>query len=134
MRYRKLDDNNDYVFGHGSEDYLVDTPQTVAQAIFTALRLLLGEWFLDTTVGVPWLTQVVGRNKKDSYDQIIKSTIRGVQGVVDIGTYSSTLDATTRMLTVTEVEVITVYGSVVLQDVSPIGGYGQSGYGRSYGG
>lgn len=134
MRYRKLDANNDYTFGHGREDYLVDTPQTVAQAVFTAMRLLLGEWFLDTTVGVPWLTQIVGRNKKDSYDQILKATIRGVQGVVDIGTYSSSLDQDTRVLTVNEIEVITVYGTVVLQDVSPIGGYGQSGYGASFGG
>jgi hypothetical protein len=134
VRYRKLDPNNDYTFGHGGSDYLVDSAQTVAQLIFTTLRLLLGEWFLDTTKGVPWLTQVVGRNHKDAYDQIIKSTIKGVQGVVDLTDYSSTLDPGSRTLTINQATVITVYGTVNLQNISAIGGYGQSAYGRKYGG
>jgi hypothetical protein len=27
MRYRKLDSNDDYVFGHGASDYLVNSPR-----------------------------------------------------------------------------------------------------------
>lgn len=134
MRYRKLDLNNDMVFGHGGADYLVNSAQTVAQAIFTALRLLLGEWFLDTTVGLPWLTQVVGRNQKNTYDQIVKSAVKGVQGVVDISGYSSILDANSRALTITQSTVITIYGTINLQGISIPVGYGQSPYGREYGG
>jgi hypothetical protein len=54
MRYRKLDANGDYTFGGGSNDFLVNTPETVAQAVMTRLNLLQGEWFLDTTAGMPW--------------------------------------------------------------------------------
>jgi hypothetical protein len=102
--------------------------------VFTSLRLLLGEWFLDTTKGVPWLTQVVGRNKKESYDQLVKSYIRQVQGVVDIGDYSSELDPDSRVLTITQLSVQTVYGTVTLSSISSVGGYGASPYGASYGG
>jgi hypothetical protein len=132
MRYRKLDSNNDMVFGHGGADYLVNSPQTVAQAIFTTLRLLLGEWFLDTTKGVPWLTQVVGRQK--NYDDVVKNAIRGVQGVIEIQDYSSSLDPLGRVLTINQATVITVYGPVTLTNISSLGGFGITPYGYVYGG
>lgn len=131
MRYRKLDQNDDMVFGHGGQDYLVNSPQTVAQAIFTALRLLLGEWFLDTTKGVPWLTQVVGRH--NNYDDVVKNAIRSVQGVVEIQDYSSSLDPVKRVLVINQGTVITVYGPVTLSGIIVPTGYG-FGYGYVYGG
>ena len=134
MRYRKLDANLDYTFGHGGADYLIDSPQAVAQAIFTTLKLFLGEWFLDVTVGVPWLTQVVGKSQKDTYDQVIKNAIRGVQGVTNLNSYESSLDDFSRVLTIDQVKVDTVYGTVVINGVSSGGGYGRSPYGQIYGG
>ena len=38
MRYRKLDANDDYVFGGGQVDFHKDTPEGVGQAVKTRLR------------------------------------------------------------------------------------------------
>lgn len=127
MRVRKLDTNGDMVFGHNGNDYLVDSPQAVAQEIYTSLRLLLGEWFLDTTKGVPWLTQVVGqRGSKTNYDDVVKAAIRNVQGVIDLQNYFSTLDPRTRSLIIDTATVITVFGPINLTNL-PVG------YGYVYG-
>ncbi len=52
MRYRAWDANGDYTFGQGSKNFLVNSPQCVAQAVVSRLRLQLGEWFIDTSAFV----------------------------------------------------------------------------------
>ena len=54
MRYRKLDAAGDFVFGHGAADYHRDSPEAVAQAVLTRLKLHRGEWFLDRSEGTPY--------------------------------------------------------------------------------
>jgi len=100
MRVRALTATGDYSFGQGSDNYLVDSRAAVAQEVQTTLLLFQGEWFLDTTVGVPWFTQVVGVGTIPSYDQVIKQAIQNVQGVTGIANYSSTLNRASRALTV----------------------------------
>ena len=51
MRYRKLTDDGDMVFGTGS-DYHIRTAEGVAQAVATRLRLYKGEWRYDKRAGV----------------------------------------------------------------------------------
>jgi hypothetical protein len=115
------------VFGHGSADYLVNSPATVAQAVMTALRLFQGEWFLDTTAGVPWLSQVMGRG--GAYDIVIRQAIQNVQGVVALGdSYTSALDTIYRELTVLDDGIVTAYGAGGLDFTVPYGGYGTGPY------
>ena len=137
MRYRKLDSNGDYTFGQNALDFYVNSPQTVAQAILTALLLHQGEWFLDVTIGMPWESQVLGYNTKSLYDSAIKAEILGVQGVQSIVSYSSSLNAKTRHLTVNAV-VSTIFGSSTISSTFGVasGGYGIQPYGGTgpYGG
>jgi len=114
MRYRALDSNGDYTFGKGNANYLVNSPACVAQAVRTALLLIQGEWFLDTTAGMPWNTKVLGFHSKDVYDITIKSVISAVQGVTAIVNYSSSLDPTRRALTVS-VTINTQFGVTQIQ-------------------
>lgn len=100
MRYRKLDMNGDYSFGHGKQDFFIDNPAAVAQAIKTRLKLFQGEWFYDTTAGTPWNTQVLGTGTLGLYDSAIKSVITKTQGVVALVSYNSTLDRLKRVLTI----------------------------------
>ncbi|CAN0620561.1 conserved protein of unknown function [Burkholderia multivorans] len=114
MRYRKLDADGDYVLGGGANDFLVNTPETVAQAVLTRLRLLRGEWFLDTTAGMPWSTEVLGKGTSSTYDAAIRECILGTTGVTEITSYSSTRDPDTRALSVT-VTINTIYGTTTVQ-------------------
>ncbi len=116
MKYRKLDSNGDMIFGHGDADYLKDTPETVAQAVVTRLRLLRGEWFLDLTEGTPYAPAVLGKHTKASYDYAVRTRVLETQGVVEILEYESIFDGETRRLTVT-IRIDTVYGPAHIQEV-----------------
>lgn len=109
MRYRKLDANGDYVFGHQQADFYRDQPEAVAQAVQTRLELFTGEWFLDTTDGTPWRTDVLGKYTQGAYDSVIKDRILTTEGVQSIESYSSTLNRQTRNLSVTAL-ISTIYG------------------------
>jgi len=106
MRYRELDANGDYQLGR----FLVNSPAAVAQAVLTRLRLLAGEWFLDTTEGTPYATQALGFNTGSLRDQMVKQRILGTTGVTGIDSYSSTVDIKTRTFNVV-CQISTAYGS-----------------------
>ena len=110
MRVRKLDGDDDMVFGGGSNDYHHDTPDGVAQCIKTRLRLWRGEFFAATADGTPWLTHVTGERTKQVYDAVIRSRIQRTPGAVAIPAYESLLDPLTRSLSVTA-DVTTQYGA-----------------------
>jgi len=116
MRYRVLDPNGDYTFGQGASEFLVNSPECVAQAVKTRLALFSGEWFLDTTIGVPYLTEVLGMGTVGTYDLTIQAAILQTQGVQSIDEYSSSLNTTTRVLTIT-CNLNTIYGSTTLSQV-----------------
>jgi hypothetical protein len=111
MRYRKLDANGDYTFGHSQDDFYVDQPEAVAQAVQTGLRLFQGEWFTNTSAGVPWRQSILGKYSQNAYDLILKAQILNTQGVKTIDSYSSSVDETTRLPTVTAT-IDTIYGSI----------------------
>jgi hypothetical protein len=114
MRYRKTDSvTGDYVFGHQQNDFYRDQPEAVAQAVKTRLALFTGEWFLDVTDGTPWTTQVLDKYTKDQYDAAIQDRILGTPGVTQLSAYSSSVNTTTRALTVTAT-IDTQYGSADL--------------------
>lgn len=95
MRYRKII-NGDVVFGHGQNDFWQDVPEAPAQAVMTRLQLREGEWFLDTTAGTPWNTEVLGKYTADTRDTTIRQRVLGTQGVTDLVSYSSSFNPETR--------------------------------------
>lgn len=113
MRYRTLSPTGDYVFGLGLGEFLVNTPQAVAQAVQTRLRLAQGEWWLDKTEGTPYATQVLGFRTQDLYDQAIKERILDTPDVILIESYQSFLDQD-RALRI-DCLLSTLYGQATLQ-------------------
>lgn len=113
MRYRKLDANGDYILGTGG-DFYVDEPAAVAQAAMTRLKLFAGEWYLDTTDGTPWRTEVLGKYTKDTYDTVITQRLISTPGVLAIATYSSTFNGPTRTLSISAT-LDTIYGQTTLE-------------------
>lgn len=120
MRYRVLDTNGDMSLGNGSANFYHDIPAAVAQAVKTRLLLFRGEWFLDTTEGTPWMTDVLGKGTTTRYDGAIQQRIRDTLGVVALTGYSSVLRSAERALTISAT-ITTVYGSTesVVLDFGP---------------
>lgn len=123
MRYRKLAlmpgtnvfnyTGGDYTFGNGAADFWIDVPDAPAQAALTRMYLFLGDWFLDTSDGTPWNTQVLGHYTRNTRDPAIQSRILGTQGVSAILSYSSNVVRDTRAFTV-NCEIDTIYGGVTI--------------------
>lgn len=116
MRYRTQSPTGDYVFGQGAAQFLVDSPDAVAQAVATRLQLATGDWFLDVTEGTPYATDILGAGTATRYDQAIQARILDTPGVVALVEYASTLDRSTRKLTVAAT-VSTIYGDAAITQV-----------------
>lgn len=74
----------------------------LGQRLILRLSTFRGEWFLDTTFGVPWFTELLGKKVgKGYFDAIIQSEIRKEPDVIEILDYTSTYDNTTRNISIT---------------------------------
>ena len=107
MRQRALTPAGDYSFGSGSP-FLVDSPECVAQAVMTRLRLQAGEWFLDADEGTPYQGRILGHNTAPTRDVAIRARILDTPGVVQINAYASYVDTARRMTVAADVQ--TIYG------------------------
>lgn len=107
MRYRELTETGDSTIFSGNTQFLVNSPETVAQAVLTRLRLWQGQWFLDTNVGVPYLTQVIGFGTAGVRDGAIQNVILNTPGVNQILDYQSQLVGRALNITAT---IDTIYG------------------------
>jgi len=114
MKYRALDATGDYTFGRGNSNFLVDSPEAVAQAIKTRLLLARQEWFLNTEAGTPYKSEILGADKVKSYDFAIQQVILNTTGVKSLADYSSKVDPATRKAYVSAT-VDTIYGVASVQ-------------------
>lgn len=93
IRYRKLDENGDYVFGKRLEDeFLIDSPEAVAQSLKTRLFLSAGEWFLDLAEGTNYVGGVLGFAPSSVRAFIFRDRIINTVGVTQITSFSENLD------------------------------------------
>lgn len=100
MRVRKRDANGDYTIGQGEANFWINAAEGVAQKVATRLGLLEGEWFLDRTIGTPWLQKIMGYATASLRDILIKAVILQTNGVTSITSYNSSADPITRKFTV----------------------------------
>lgn len=82
--------NNDLVLTTGRD--------AVAQYLSQVLQTFLGEWFLDTTVGVPWFQKVLGQKNPNIVDieSALKVIIIETPGVQELTSFSFTFDPASR--------------------------------------
>lgn len=114
MRYRKLDDDGDYSFGQGQNNFHINTPEGVAQAVMTRLKFWVGEWFADTSDGTGWSTDVLGKFTDHLFELMIRQRILSTQGVLRVDSFDSQFDGETRKLSI-QSTITTIYGSASLQ-------------------
>ena len=106
-----MDANGDYVVGQRANNFFVDQPEAVAQAIQTRLKLFQGEWFIDTSAGTPYNSKIIGAGKIATYDAAIQNVILKTQGVKSITSYSSAVNSVSRSAEI-NCTVDTIYGIV----------------------
>jgi hypothetical protein len=121
MIVRAIDENGDWTFGKGRNNYRSGNP-AVAQCLQTRLYMFLGDCFFALDEGIDWLNRLGSRNelalKLDIAARILNT--KEVTGLLQLQT---NLNRGTRGLT-TIYEVQTVYSRVADQfrfDLNPIG-------------
>ena len=61
----------------------------VAQSIAIRLKILAGEWFLDQNLGVPYLSQILGKKHSDRLlSKLLAKEIEAVPGVKELSDFS----------------------------------------------
>lgn len=88
MMNLKLNSNHDLII----ENYTlarVTGNEKIAQRIKTRLQLFFGEYFLNRTLGVPWLTQILIKKSRESVVQgVLKRAILSTPGVNELLDFS----------------------------------------------
>src|SRR5690606_38690821 len=91
----------------------------VEQRLRCNLKLFLGEFFLDQSVGTPWRQVIFEKaTPPETIAAAIKSVILATPGVVQLRSYSQSIDARTRELSVS-FEVLSTDGEIVLEVLAP---------------
>lgn len=73
-----------------------------------------GEWFLNSDVGVPWLSEILGQGYDPVLaEAVIKSVIKKTDGVTDIESFSVVFDRSVRNLRTSNIEIKTIYNEAV---------------------
>ncbi|MEX4584681.1 hypothetical protein MY756_05540 [Haemophilus influenzae] len=80
---------------------LVDGVNQKAQQIKVVLLTFLGEWFLDTTIGLPYFDEILTKNPDNARIQsIFRKKIMGVKGVLAVERLSLEFHLKDRVLVV----------------------------------
>jgi len=114
MRYRKLDENGDYVFGRNQSSYTSDA-SAVEQAVTTRLRQLLAEWWEDMEDGLPLWQQIIGTRDKERAERIIRERIMRTKYVRSIRSFTVDWDNDRRHLTV-RAAIDTAFGEIEVEE------------------
>lgn len=77
--------NNDLEIAEGDLAICRTDTHAVAQAITIRLKTLAGEWFLNTALGIPYLTEIFGHKRNGRFiRQVILLEIEAVPGVYQV--------------------------------------------------
>ena len=76
--------------------------EPIGQSVAQRIRTVLGEFFLDTTLGVPYFQDLFGkRNQFLAFETALQTTILATPGVLALVAWSFDVDAATRRVNVT---------------------------------
>lgn len=106
----------------GGDLMIVDNAERVAQQVLITLREWLGEWFLKTSDGIPYLEYILVKPPNEAHiRQILTQAIESVEGVKDVTELEFAYNHVLRTLAVAY-EIDTDYGLITRKEVL---GYGR---------
>jgi hypothetical protein len=101
---------------------IVNNGERVAQQVLITLREWLGEWFLKTSDGVPYLEYILVKKPNEAHvRQVLSEAIQSVEGVKGVTELEFAFNRILRTLTVSY-EIDTDYGFITKKEVL---GYGR---------
>lgn len=93
----KLGDNGDILIDRGKFVLLGTIQEAVRQRLQTVLKTFQGEWYLNTTYGIPYRQQIIGKGlSKQERDALFIAKINEDSDVIRIRSFSSSDDRNTR--------------------------------------
>jgi len=123
---RALDSSHDMTFGRGAANFLSGSAST-EQRLRCFLLLILGEFFLDTSRGIPWFQPegspnrpIMGGPKDLAYtESVIKSGVLQLEGIASIQAFSMAFNGTTRRLTISITVTDDDGNPIAIKDLGP---------------
>lgn len=107
--------NNDFVIVNNNL-VLVESREFVQQNLKQRLQTLLGECELDTSLGIPYIEEILGKRRQQSIvENILKDAILSTPGVIKLNSFSLEFAESTRILTV-NFEVASESGTIIIND------------------
>jgi hypothetical protein len=90
-------EEHDIYFINGDTPITYENKVTVAQKLKIKLLTFKSEWFLDTTIGIPYFQEILKRGvSKLSIDTIFQEAILSEPEVLEITEFNSVIDVETR--------------------------------------
>lgn len=112
MALRDIALSNDGFIIKNGDIIIIDGAEAVRQKLELSLTLWYGEWFLDTEKGMPYLTDVLGKQMLlTSVIAVIKMKIMEVEGITKIEKFLYEFDRKNRKLNI-DFSVLTEYGII----------------------
>ena len=92
LKYRRLDEDGDMLFGHGEADFRTDI-EAMAQVIKTRLSAFEGEWWEGDIGALPYFTEILGMASTEAncaaVDLMIINRIMDTVGVISVSDVES---------------------------------------------
>tara|TARA_R110002012_G_scaffold265589_2_gene449002 strand:+ start:256 stop:612 length:357 start_codon:yes stop_codon:yes gene_type:complete len=107
----KLGENNDLII-ENNELVMIDGSDLVKQLLLQRLKSFRGEWFLDSSLGLPYFQDILKKETSiNTVSNIFKDQILGTPGVLELEEFNLDFTESTRQLIVNFV-VRTLEGSI----------------------
>lgn len=105
-----LDETTNDLFVANNSLAVVTNAKAVGQHARQRLMTYFGEWFLDTTAGVPWISEIFAKRYDPALaEAVVKGVLLDTDGIVSIDTFSVRFDKTSRGVLIRDVAVTTDY-------------------------
>lgn len=91
MKFRNLDNNGDWTFGKGLNNY-VERNSAIGLNIKTRILSWLGDCFFDVDAGIDWINRLGSKNQRALLELDLRNQILQAEGVTGILEFSTNLN------------------------------------------
>lgn len=113
MKVRAIDENHDWTFGRGLQDYKIDD-RAISQNVKTRILSFYGDCFFDEMAGIDWF-RLLGYGTQELLLMSIKETIINTEGVTAINNVDTYIDRDRREFTV-KYDIQTIYSRSYIEE------------------